>query len=390
MHGSTVNSENDIIFSFILPLVVFSKAIFAKGLFKTRLRFSLVDFFVIFIGVVLLLWSGFGDALIGLGKTIRFFFFSIFFYFSSRIYFYNSKNPKIDFLGFFHGNLILSIFISFVALYWADDILSVYRLSVPGAHPIPFSIMLGASLLYCLFNLIYHYATRCYFLCIWHSGLLGFVGIVLVLSNTRGVIVSLIISFIVSIGFYLIKIRKTLVVSVKTFCCVAVLSFIGFAITNRYIDSLGMPLIRGLSLIFQEDKGESINTRLVAQGDAIYMFEDSAFLGVGTGNFGSYSLLEYPHNIFLEIGAENGIVGLFLLIIILSLGGLHLIKIFEVDEDMIFNLFLLSAIVYFFIEAQFSLAIWMNKFLFYIYGFIISCYQNYVVNSPCKTRSYNG
>jgi len=71
-------------------------------------------------------------------------------------------------------------------------------------------------------------------------------------------------------------------------------------------------------LLFAEQKGSSIEARVDAYKFAGELFLEHPLLGVGTGGFrASYGSrespysLSYAHNAFLEIAAENGLLGLF-------------------------------------------------------------------------------
>jgi len=71
-------------------------------------------------------------------------------------------------------------------------------------------------------------------------------------------------------------------------------------------------------LLFAEQKGSSVEARVDAYKFAGELFLEHPLLGVGTGGFrASYGSrespysLSYAHNAFLEVGAENGLLGLF-------------------------------------------------------------------------------
>lgn len=76
------------------------------------------------------------------------------------------------------------------------------------------------------------------------------------------------------------------------------------------------------NLFFQSDKGESVNSRLDRYHVAYKMIGESPILGKGIGSFASYYSLpdvpEWPHNIFLEIWAEMGMIGLVIFLALLS------------------------------------------------------------------------
>lgn len=71
-------------------------------------------------------------------------------------------------------------------------------------------------------------------------------------------------------------------------------------------------------LLFAEQKGASIQARVHAYKLAGELFLEHPLLGVGTGDFCTFDgsrespySPSYAHNAFLEVGAENGLLGLF-------------------------------------------------------------------------------
>jgi O-antigen ligase len=75
-----------------------------------------------------------------------------------------------------------------------------------------------------------------------------------------------------------------------------------------------------LSLLFREDKGASVAVRLDGWSAGVQAFLEHPLLGIGTGSFqdfhtayGSKHPLRYPHNVFIGVAAESGVVGLILM-----------------------------------------------------------------------------
>jgi len=81
--------------------------------------------------------------------------------------------------------------------------------------------------------------------------------------------------------------------------------------TNQIITEVKktIPNIERFSL--NNAKNVSVNNRLKLYSDAWQLFKNKPLFGIGTGGFqtGEYN---YPHNIFLEIAAENGLLGLII------------------------------------------------------------------------------
>jgi O-antigen ligase len=77
----------------------------------------------------------------------------------------------------------------------------------------------------------------------------------------------------------------------------------------------GGSLQRSLSFLSGSGSGLSSNGRYVVWSEAWHLFTAHPFAGVGTGSFWAVDGIElYPHNLFLEVGSELGLLGLGLLI----------------------------------------------------------------------------
>lgn len=65
--------------------------------------------------------------------------------------------------------------------------------------------------------------------------------------------------------------------------------------------------------LYQDGGGDSVSRRLEHYDNAINIITNETFLGIGFGNYGKYidgfHSNSYPHNIFLELLVENGLIG---------------------------------------------------------------------------------
>jgi O-antigen ligase len=72
---------------------------------------------------------------------------------------------------------------------------------------------------------------------------------------------------------------------------------------------------RSLSVLTGSGEGLSSNGRAQLWGAAQTAFTDHPLVGIGTGGFAALEPVEiYPHNLFLEVGAEVGTLGLVALV----------------------------------------------------------------------------
>ncbi|MCD6318040.1 O-antigen ligase family protein, partial [Candidatus Aerophobetes bacterium] len=127
--------------------------------------------------------------------------------------------------------------------------------------------------------------------------------------------------------------------------------------------------------------GMSTMQRKEAYSLAVTLFMQRPLLGIETGGFPG----GYPHNIFLEIATENGLVGLIIFICFLfaiaRIGFRYLISYFSrLDrQSRITALIILTVSLSLFVEKQFSYGLDMHKDLFAFLGL--------VVNLPLIARS---
>ena len=107
----------------------------------------------------------------------------------------------------------------------------------------------------------------------------------------------------------------------------------------------------------------SLSSRTSRYQQSFEMWQSKPFLGSGIGSWPILARLgderDYPHNIFLEVAVEMGLVGLFLLIILLTFAAINFI--FSSQHERIVWLALFLSV---FISAQFSGDISDNRLVF--------------------------
>ena len=80
----------------------------------------------------------------------------------------------------------------------------------------------------------------------------------------------------------------------------------------------GSAISRALSAILGTAGGRSSNGRTELWTLALNAFASHVWLGIGTGGFAALNSEMYPHDLFLEIGAEVGLIGLIALTTMLA------------------------------------------------------------------------
>ena len=136
-----------------------------------------------------------------------------------------------------------------------------------------------------------------------------------------------------------------------------------------YSTGLVGKIFRRLSSMFQGND-ESTLAREYLYGIALQMMHNNFFLGAGWGTFSLYynGMDEkiYPHNIFLEIGAENGVFALliFIILILFSIKSGYITYKNIHKKLNAYQYTIIASAVFFFFNANTSGDITDNKILF--------------------------
>jgi len=137
---------------------------------------------------------------------------------------------------------------------------------------------------------------------------------------------------------------------------------------------LGRSVVDFLSLFGVDSGGKvldaSSTARVIIQSRALELFQDSVIFGQGYGS-SSYYLGIYPHNIFLELAMEQGIVGVVILFALLSVVWRNLVASLMSGNEM-GRIILSSAFVMLFVQYQFSFTIDNAQVLFFLIGTLAS------------------
>ncbi|MBL1262366.1 O-antigen ligase family protein [Candidatus Methylomicrobium oryzae] len=221
--------------------------------------------------------------------------------------------PEIRILEVIYGFCLIGAVISYLVVAQGDMIYGRLRInsaSVVGlSQPLPYVILSAIALLlgqrkHTLYTLALSAAA------IILAGYLTF------LTGTRGALIAVAAGYMaltyISAGCTMrrLKLRSTALVMV------ALILFISF--------DLGISEDGTLSRIFNfQSYGSSEDTssqeRLELYLIAYELFMDSPLIGSGLGAFSFQSYYPYPHNIWLEIAAASGVVGLVLFAIVIIL-----------------------------------------------------------------------
>ena len=364
-------NESDILLGAVIPLLGFL-LILVKLYSKNKnlkFRLSFIDVFFILVIVTLFYTSIFSaNIAASVAYTGRFILLASSYYFISKIIILNAEEPNKLIIDFLKVTLILGVclgIISLILLSFSSGY--VDRLTIPGVHPIPFSQLIGFAVLVIISSLIIDKNLLPINIgSLVSSGLLlVFLLMVLFASNTKGILLSIIISFVIMLYLKGFKISKKLLMLM--FLVIMPLTF--YVVSKIGYESLFERLFRSLG-------DNSINHRLLSYGESFEIFMRFPLTGSGPGAYDIFGYLPYPHNFFLENIAQYGILGVIINIYFLFV----LYIIFEISnrtkhKNFIFSL-LFILIVYFFTETMVSFTLWMHKGLYLSLGLFSGYYFN--------------
>ena len=364
-------NESDLLLGAIIPLLGFALILVKLYSKNKNLKFKLsfIDVFFVLVIVTLFYTSIFSaNIAASVAYTGRFILLASSYYFISKVIILNAEQPNKLIIDFLKVTLILGVclgIISLILLYFSNGY--VDRLTIPGVHPIPFSQLIGFAVLVIISSLIIDKKLLPINIgsLVSRGLLLVFLLMVLFASNTKGILLSIIISFIIMLYLKGFKISKKLLVLM----CLVILPLTFYVVSKIGYESLFERLFRSLG-------DNSINHRLLSYGESFEIFMRFPLTGSGPGAYDIFGYLPYPHNFFLENIAQYGILGIIINIYFLFM----LYIIFEISnrtkhKNFIFSL-LFILIVYFFTETMVSFTLWMHKGLYLSLGLFSGYYFN--------------
>lgn len=371
-------SENDIVLGAVLPIAGFLIIIYRLSLIKKlKYVFDFFDYFIIST-LILLIFSSLvsNHAYESLEYSLRYLFLCVPFFVITKTYFLNTKKitDKVYKVLYFSMDFALVFGLIAIAVVVVSGYVEEYakfgvvmRLTIQGVHPIPFAQAIGFGLLSSIFIIIRNIKTQEKSnILILKSALLT---IILLYTNTRGVI----ISFLISIGFLLFFALKKPRISKKI-------------IRLLFATAGGLLLVIIFLLDFESLFGRfysdesafiSVVLRFGSLEDSVEIFLKNLFAGVGPVGFSYISELPYPHNFFLDYIVFFGVLG----IIISTFFIFFVIDLFRVTnrykhQNYLFVLFF-TLFIFYFIETQVSFTLWMHKGLYFALGLFMA---NYSIN----------
>jgi len=310
------------------------------------------------------------DSQSGVKKAILFAIAVILPYMMARVFFKTSKQIKvflITILSLAAGIAVILIFMSFLPTY------ATGRLYFFEANPIPTGTLLAVGLIIAVIGLssdLFKKNMHSKAFCI---AIIPFCLFGMFLSGVRGPFVSA----IVGLAFYFLIMYRRKPRILISMAGIVLFLLVTFNIWNPNIANK-VPNIRAYSpeaLI----QGRSVKERLERYQGAIKLFAQRPWLGGGTNSYYQRTKLdEYPHNIFLEVISENGLIGLLVFLGFLSSivwAGFRYLAIQHIrfsPHERAVGMAILAVSLTLFVEKQFSYSLTMHKELFAFLGIMVN------------------
>ncbi len=336
------------------PLTCFSALILQRLHNKVTLHTPFkLDAILVFLFFIISLLSVFyaSNMYLSIEVAVRYLIFCASFYFAIQFVMYKENKDEVI-KEYLKATLSIALVIGVYALMKGDSASDyVMRLTIGEVSPIPLSILLGQSVLIAF----YFFVTSNKLNNIFYIPILLFLIYVLFLTNTRSTLIG------VLLGLMLILFAGKSQISTKLYFKLIITCLIAIPVVIVVIGndlSQFQRAFSGFNRLSSGELGESEGHRLLAWDYAFDAFSKEPFLGLGSGNFGQH-YIAYPHNMLLEVLAENGLVGFFVIATLMSIG---FKKVFTYNHGP--YLVIAALFIFSFFVAQVSLTMWMHKGLF--------------------------
>lgn len=188
----------------------------------------------------------------------------------------------------------------------------------------------------------------------------GLIGYFSVLNGTRGIFITLLAG---SACLYALQVglRGALKLAVALAVGVAVVAGL-LPVLQPYLDDYpGLARILDLQRYGQAHDASSLE-RMYRFDAAIEMFTQHLLFGAGPGEFDAQTQMDYPHNLYLELLSESGLVGalLFTFAFVLGLRSLRWLMAWQHDLP---HQYIATLLFMGFVHQQFSLSLATGKAL---------------------------
>lgn len=260
---------------------------------------------------------------------------------------------------------------------------SIFIFTDKGDNPIQFGISFALLILFTLFRIAAQ--RRIGF---WHLAIILPSIYFLVRSGARGPL----ISFVVALLFYIVwlgelrpRIKLTLLGGL------AALLIAAFSLVPTQTTTFYQALVDPNIAPSRDPSANSIQERMIFMEQAINEFLASPIIGVGTGN--SSGGIGYPHNVFIEVAAEFGFLGLLiflpLCVVVIRTAIKHIRNPLKGQTDWLMNL-AFATFIFALVEALFSAYMGGDVLFYGSMGMISVIAKLYEQDAPIESEERVG
>ncbi|MCF7741097.1 MAG: O-antigen ligase family protein [Candidatus Marinimicrobia bacterium] len=370
----------NLLFLFVLFTIISFLYKYSFKLKDIKLNREHLGLFIIFSSILLFSLNYSNELKYGADKILKFIFFAGFFFLSSMAIF-QSKRKVDNFVNFLRYSILAISIINLILLVrhlTSQGFFAVivrFTMVEGNSSPITMARVSGLGVLLWFLSTLESESLKQK---LWSIVAIIPIALTLIATNTRGPLLIVFVMIIVYLFFYLdVSINKKLLALGLIFFIIVTLAlvlpesvFLRFILLFRKSN-----LNTNQSLVNASSAARRlIFFRRLFQYLATHPWQ--IFLGTGAGSFfhlfKDYQLAHYPHNIFLEILFEQGILGLSIFIVSLLVLLRDFNKfIFQNKQLQTWVLPLVMGFIYYFLNAQISGDIDNNRFIWFFWGALI-------------------
>lgn len=361
----------------LLLVMFFCAIVFVTFIQKRVFVFCLYDYLIIIFGALYAASSIYSpNVLAGISISGRLVLLGLGYYFIGRLL--SSSHIYKDNYIYDFGASILILTIVFGLLSVAEQG-THGRLHLGTGSAVGFSQMLDVAVGYSLFYLLSVTGKHAWIKGSFMAAIFASVAVLVLLNATRGTIASLVFAISIYMAISIFRMRpdsRFLTSLISLGFTVIGLSVILIQLSGQQglltfgFDRLGMNF--GAYGI-QSDS--STLGRMAMLRQAWEMFSDSPLFGQGIGSFLWNGRPQYPHNLFMELLAETGLITTTVFTIILARTGWMAGRLFKFnlpEAAIVAGLFFITLA-----HQQVSFALWMAKPMFLSMGIIASLHMRF-------------
>lgn len=360
-------NDPNLFISVLLPFAAYIIILFKIDFVKKKILylFDITDLFFLSSIIVMTIYSFIAPNILeGIEFTLKYLFIGLPFYYITKIILYNSENAEIEYIKFFKATILVALFIGSLGLYLAYSVnflepslglenkVPIARMSISGVHPIPYSqaIGFGALIAFSVFytkGITMGLTQRKHVIFVIFVFLYLFV--LVLLANTRGVLISLLLAIFLFIRMSPIRMSK----KVKRVLWASLI--LGILVGSYFLDFSSV--FRRILQLFNNDA--SVSERMIILKEAFSVVFTNP-IGVGTSGF----IYSYPHNIFLDYIVSFGVFGWMLSLALVVIIIYFYMITFRWKSKYPVLVLLYCILIYFFTETLISFTLWMHKGLY--------------------------